>query len=343
MRPRALALLVGALATPLAAQDWPAPAASSAPQPALTAPKAAQNRLLDIAVAGSRLVSVGEQGVILVSEDAQRWQQVQAPVNVMLTRLRFTDEKHGWALGYDATVLRTVDGGDTWTLQHYDAQGRALYDLLFLDAQRGLAVGAYGSVFETADGGQTWARRESALSALGMHFNALLKLGDGSLFIAGERGLMARSVDAGASWQVLDFPYAGSMFGALAQGEKGVLVYGMRGNVFEAQDVSACKTMDVAAWDPYARENLEDAAQIAALGWRRLDNPVRESLFGALPQPGGAVLVGVNGTAARHETSTGALTPLKTPASETLARVVVFKGRLIGVGRKGTQDLGAAP
>ncbi|MGQ0621280.1 MAG: WD40/YVTN/BNR-like repeat-containing protein [Panacagrimonas sp.] len=315
------------------------------PQPALTAPKAAHNRLLDIAVAGSHLVAVGEQGVILTSEDGKTWQQARSPVGVMLTRLRFTDAQTGWALGYDASILKTVDGGSSWTLQHYDAAARALYDLVFLDAQHGLAVGAYGSYLETTDGGASWTARESALSALGMHFNSILKLGDGSLFIAGERGLMARSSDAGATWQVLDFPYGGSLFGALPLGERGVTVYGMRGKVFDTPDVAAraVPLKDIGSWDPYARENIEDPARIAALGWRRLDNPVQESLFGALPVATGALLVGVNGSVATLDSAAGVLTALKTPAAETLSRVVAFKGRLIGVGRRGVQDLGAAP
>lgn len=312
------------------------------PRPALTAPKAADNRLLDLAAAGDRLVAVGEQGVILISEDAKTWQQVASPVDVMLTRVRFSDAHQGWALGYDATLLQTADGGNTWTLRHHDPEGRALYDLIFLDARRGIAVGAYGTIFDSRDGGLTWAARESDLGALGMHFNAILKLGDGSLFLAGERGLMARSVDSGTRWQLLDFPYGGSIFGALPRGDKGVLVYGMRGNVFEAADLPACATMDVANWDPYARENLEDPALIGARGWRRLDNPSRESLFGALSVgEADAVLVGVNGTVLRLKDAN--LAPVRVPAQETLTRLVEFKGRLVGVGRRGAQILGEPP
>lgn len=344
MKRVALALLVGVLAGPLHAQDDEAASPATArAQPALSAPKAAQNRLLDIAVVGAHLIAVGEQGVILRSDDGKAWTQVASPVNGMLTRLKFSDEKNGWALGYDAAILQTTDGGRHWTVRHFDATARPLYDLLFLDAQHGFAVGGYGSILETTDGGQHWMPQESALSALGMHFNTILKLGDGSLFIAGERGLMARSVDAGATWQVLDFPYAGSIFGALSLGGTRVLAYGMRGNVFEAGDLATCTTMDAAAWDPYARENIDDAAKIVALGWRRLDNPVRESLFGALPTKRGALLVGVNGTALQHDATNGGLVPFKSPASETLARVVAFKDRLIAVGRKGAQDLGAVP
>jgi photosystem II stability/assembly factor-like uncharacterized protein len=309
------------------------------PRPALTAPKAVDNRLLDLAVAGERLVAVGEQGVILISDDARTWQQVASPVDVMLTRVRFRDAQQGWALGYDATMLQTQDGGNSWTLRHHDPKGRALYDLIFLDAQRALATGAYGSLLETPDGGRTWTARETDVGALGMHLNAILRLGDGSLLLAGERGLMARSVDDGARWQMLDFPYAGSIFGALPRGEKGVLVYGMRGNLFETADLSACAAMDLAAWDPYTRENREDPAQIAARGWRRLDNPTRESLFGALPQERDTLLVGVNGTVLRLHDSD--LAPVPVPARESLTRLVAFKGHLIAVGKRGIQDLGA--
>lgn len=318
-------------------------AATSKAQPALIAAKAAHNRLLDLAVAGSQLVAVGEQGVILNSADGQTWTQVQSPVNGMLTRLRFQDERRGWALGYEASILQTTDAGQTWAVRHYDASARPLYDLLFIDAQRGIAVGGYGSILTTDDGGQTWTAQDSELADLGMHLNVILQLGDGSVLVAGERGLMARSIDAGASWQLLDFPYAGSIFGALAVGDQGLLAYGMRGKVFEAADLSACPPVAAASWDPYARETIDDTARIAALGWRRLDNPVQESLFGAVRTGRTTVLVGVNGTAVRLDPDRAALVELRTSAAETLARVVVFKGRLIGVGRRGVQDLGAAP
>ncbi len=314
------------------------------PSPAVPAPKASKNRLLDIALAGSRLVAVGQQGVILASDDARTWKQSVSPVSTMLTRVVFTGAQTGWALGYDAVILRSTDGGTTWTLRHHDPKGRALYDLLFLDAEHGLAVGAYGTMLETADGGATWTARDDALTGLGMHLNSLQKLGDGSLFIAGERGLMARSTDAGATWAVLDSPYAGSLFGALPQGDKGALVYGMRGNVYIAEDVATCPVVDPATWDPYSRATSTDAAKLVALGWRRIESPIRESLFGAVPlAQGNALLVGVNGTTLKLNPAAGSIAAVKTPAVETLARGVRFGDRVIAVGRRGVEDLGVAP
>lgn len=340
-----LALLASAAFAQQEEQEAAAPEAPpSPPRPSVVAAKAAQNRLTDVALAGERLVAVGEEGVILTSDDGKSWTQVPSPVDVMFTRLRFSDAKTGWALGYDASILQTGDGGKTWALRNFDSKGRALFDVLFIDAQHGLAVGAYGGFLETADGGATWSKRDSDLGALGMHLNQILKLGDGSLLVVGERGLMARSCDYGATWQILDFPYGGSLFGALPRGDRGVTVYGMRGHVFATDDVSTAAVLaGPEAWDPYSRENVEDAARITSLGWRRIESPIQESLFGGVPTAAGAVLLGVNGTALKLDAAAGTLAPMSTPAKETLMRAVAFKGRLIGVGKRGAQDLGDAP
>lgn len=315
----------------------------AAPAPSLPAAKAAQARLLDVAVAGDRAVAVGEHGVALTSQDGKSWTQHPTPVSTMLTRVRFVDAKHGWALGWDATILETRDAGDTWTLRHDDEKAGALYDLLFLDEQHGFAAGAYGAFLETTDGGATWATHAGFFDEIGMHVNALLRLPSGAIVAAGERGLVAFSTDAGANWQLLDTPYGGSWFGALPHGDNGVVVFGMRGNVMVADDVARCAKMDAAKWDPYARENLDDAAAIAARGWKRIANERRDSFFGGLAlAPQTAVLVGFNGAVDQLDLAAGTLAPMKVPTSETLVKLAAFRGELVAVGRRGATDLGPA-
>ena len=347
------ALLAALLLSPAHAQqevqDEAAPAAAAVtdwtakPVQALTAPVGAKTRLLSLAQAGERLVAVGQQGLILTSADAHQWRQVSSPVAQMLNRVRFVDELNGWAVGYDAVILQTADGGQTWTVRHLDASARPLYDILMLDAGNGIAVGGYGTYLRTTDGGKTWAAQESPIAALGLHINSLQRLPDGSLFLAGEKGLMAYSLDGGANWKMLKSPYVGSLFGFLPLGGNRVMAYGMRGNVYLAEDVSLCPGQDPATFDQYAAETVTDPAQIAALGWRRLDNPSKESLFGAAVQKDGDVLlVGINGTALQTRLAQGLLEPVKLKAGETLVDVRNYKGRLIGVGKRGAQDLGEA-
>ena len=343
MKRAALALAAAMLAGNAAAQEAAPQAPSVGPRAALMAAKAVQARMLDITIAGSQAVAVGEQGVILRSADGKTWTQSPSPVNSMLTRVRFTDDKHGWVLGYSGSILQTEDGGATWKLRHYDAGQHAMYDILFLDAQHGIAVGGFGNVLETRDGGVTWEATAPALADQRLHLNTILKLADGSILIAGEHGLLARSTDEGASWKALNSPYIGSFFGSVAQGDKGAVVYGMRGNVFETADLAACPSEDIAKWDPDKMQPVEDPAKIAALGWKKIENPSHESLFGTMQLKSSRVFFGINGTVLQQQNNEGALTPLKTSAVETLVHAVAFNNRVIAVGRQGIQDLGRVP
>lgn len=74
--------------------------------------------LLGLAQAGKRMIAVGEQGVILFSDNqGESWQQAQVPSSVLLTAVHFFDNQNGWAVGHDGVVLSTQDAGETWQLQ----------------------------------------------------------------------------------------------------------------------------------------------------------------------------------------------------------------------------------
>ena len=66
---------------------------------------------------------------------------------------------NGWAAGADGTILRTQDGGMTWTPQG-SGSSAWLSDISFADARAGWAVGAQ-TVLATTDAGATWARQST--------------------------------------------------------------------------------------------------------------------------------------------------------------------------------------
>lgn len=79
---------------------------------------------VDIARAGDRVVAVGDRGQIIYSDDeGSTWQQASSPSGVMLTAVCFADARHGWAVGHDAVVMGTRDGGQSWAIQYSDALG----------------------------------------------------------------------------------------------------------------------------------------------------------------------------------------------------------------------------
>jgi photosystem II stability/assembly factor-like uncharacterized protein len=228
--------------------------------------------------------------------------------------VHFPDPQHGWAVGHDAAIVATADGGRTWALQNFQpALEKPLLDVLFLDASRGFAVGAYGLLLRTTDGGKTWSELDApAIRGDEVHFNALARLGNGNLFIAGELGMLAVSGDEGRTWSKLDSPYDSSYFGALPVGERGALIYGLRGNAYVSQDVRSGR-------------------------WTRLQTNSVASMFGGTLLPGGErVMVGLNGVIFVADAS-GAVRSLQTPTGTPLSAAIPHNGGLLAVGESGVQ------
>ncbi|MCK9238696.1 MAG: YCF48-related protein [Thiopseudomonas sp.] len=202
--------------------------------------RATHSLLLDITHAGQRIVAVGERGHVLYSDDeGKTWQQAKVPTQQLLTAVYFVDAQQGWAVGHDALILHTTDGGLTWAQQYQDLELEApLLDIWFADQHTGFAVGAYGTLLHTQDGGQHWESINEALdNESGYHLNAITAVKDAGIFIVGEMGSMFRSTDLGASWETLTSPYEGSLFGVQATAQENtLLVYGLRGHVFRSAD-----------------------------------------------------------------------------------------------------------
>lgn len=112
-----------------------------------------------------------------------------------------------------------------------------LMDVFFLDEENGFAVGAFNTYLVTTDGGENWSAAGDLLdNPEGMHLNAIVGKGD-TMMIAGEAGLILRSLDRGESWELVDSPDYGSFFGLyLGDDEMLVQVVGLRGAMYQSLD-----------------------------------------------------------------------------------------------------------
>lgn len=239
--------------------------------PAAANPRATHMLQLGLARAGTRLVSVGEGGVVLLSDDdGHNWRQAGAvPVSVTLTDVDFADARNGWAVGHGGIVLHSADGGETWQRQmdgvtaaqlvaaeakamadtgapgadaavrngEYmiaDGPDKPFLDVRFVDAAHGWVVGAYGLALATADGGATWTSITAHIGNRGgKHLYRIEPLGTG-LFIAGEQGALFHAADREGAFTPIDSGYEGTFFGFLPLLDGGVLAYGLKGNVWRA-------------------------------------------------------------------------------------------------------------
>jgi len=218
-----------------------ASAAGPAQEPAIPSRLAAKSLLIDVARADGRLVAVGEWGHVLLSDDGGvSWRQAEfVPTRVTLTDVTFVDARQGWAVGHDAVVIHTRDGGETWELQYQAPEEEApLLTVWFENPEHGLAAGAFAMMIETRDGGRTWRRRKLTSNPNeDHHLNAIFRGPGATLFIAAESGCVYRSQDDGATWERLHPPYKGSFWGGLTVDGGALLVFGMRGHVFRSEDL----------------------------------------------------------------------------------------------------------
>lgn len=274
----------------------PAFAAESLQRPSTASPLSSKVLLTDSTLAGQRIVAVGTRGHIVYSDDqGKSFSQAAVPTRMLLTAVDFVSDQEGWAVGHDAVILHTSDGGNSWTLQHEDASlEKPLLDVLFLDAQHGIAVGAYGLMLKTSDGGNSWEATE--VEEADWHFNALIKIKEG-LLIVGEAGKLLRSDDMGETWTALESPYVGSLFGANSVGpDQQILIYGLRGHIYQSNDRGD-------SWEELKTDltrNLFDSAElpngdqvVVGGGGTVLVKSATDSQFKKVPYPGYGNLVSV--------------------------------------------------
>jgi photosystem II stability/assembly factor-like uncharacterized protein len=314
--------------------------ANDGPIPAIIAPLAEKSLLLDIVNIGEKkLVAVGERGHILLSVNGVDWYQVDAPTQSTLTSIFFIDNLVGWAVGHDATILKTTNGGNNWHIQHYDPSlQKPLLDVVFKDKFHGIAVGAYGQLFRTIDGGKTWlsefheeflteddreyleelkvsdeeAYFDESESIL-PHFNRIFSDGR-TTYLVGEIGLIAKSYDLGLTWEKLDEIYRGSFFDLSRTQEGNLLVAGLRGNVYRS----------LMNGTPWAQTKTNTTALLNSI---------------VLSDEGRIFILGNNGVILESKDDGNSFTLKVQPDGKSLLAGVWFKGRLVAVSDVGIKNI----
>lgn len=103
-----------------------------------------------------------------------------------LNDVYFYNSQVGWIVGEFGLVLRTDDGGATWSTMRYGADLPQLYSVSIRHGQNGWAVGQHGTLLQTTDGGTTWKKEDlgnSDFYAIAQQNSVTALVGDGTMYV----------------------------------------------------------------------------------------------------------------------------------------------------------------
>lgn len=156
--------------------------------------------------------AVGDSAVILKTTDGgATWleQELGYTGASFWNGVQFLDANTGWVVGGKPfgftserrAILKTTNGGATWTTQYYDSNQPILKAVYFVDASHGWAVGAGGDIMVTANGGSTWTDQDSGtgVELWDVHF---VDVNTG--WVVGIGGTLLHTTDGGATWNPQD-------------------------------------------------------------------------------------------------------------------------------------------
>ncbi|MFZ1730955.1 MAG: hypothetical protein WBQ23_08855 [Bacteroidota bacterium] len=118
--------------------------------------------------------------------------------------IEFVDAQTGFVAGDGGRILRTEDGGQSWSIVHGIGYIGTITDLIFADGSNGIATTYSPTVLLTTDGGRRW---NEAIPSADHDCDELAASPSGTLFIvattSGYDFDLLRSTDKGVSWTLL--------------------------------------------------------------------------------------------------------------------------------------------
>lgn len=146
-----------------------------------------------------------------VSASPLLWRKTNAPTASSRTDdIWFLDPQVGWAVNSDGNILKTSDGGNSWSVQH-SAPGAYLRCVGFANSSVGW-VGTLSSarrLFRTVDGGVTWTRVSPLPAGAPVAICGLSVVNDRIVYCSGTNRpsdfpRMMKTLDGGATWTAWD-------------------------------------------------------------------------------------------------------------------------------------------
>lgn len=174
-----------------------------------------------------------------------------------------------WVAGYERTILKTVNGGDTWSVQDVPTAYN-LSSISAVDETTAWTVGGNDveqGILKTTDGGETWILQTNPTGTL-MH--SVSAVNANTAWAVGFDGKIIKTVNGGQTWIAQTSPTTKHLLSVCAVDESTAWAAGYTGTII--------KTIDGTGWTVEASDTTESLWALTAVSsthaWAVGDNGV---------------------------------------------------------------------
>tara|TARA_R110001592_G_scaffold362605_2_gene677308 strand:+ start:13441 stop:14430 length:990 start_codon:yes stop_codon:yes gene_type:complete len=209
--------------------------------------------LLGVSFSKSSTIAVGQYGLILVRDRDGGWRKVESGTEERLFAVDVNNNGYAIASGSFGTLLRSVDGGNSWESVapswagiFDDPDNRlgslfdpSLYGVKVSESGRAWVVGELALIINSDDGGMNWTVVNAGGSSehgVSPTLSAIDMRSDGVAYAVGQEGFMLKSLDFGGSWRKLKSATHQNLLSVKTKRNGLVVVPGMRDILMSTND-----------------------------------------------------------------------------------------------------------
>ena len=178
-------------------------------------------------------------------------------------KIDFADATTGYAAGSSGAMVKTTDGGSSWT-EIIDGHGTSvIYSMHVFDANNLITIGATSKVYKSTDGGTSWTPQTIPGTSTTLYDVNFVDQNTG--FICGTTGRVYRTSDGGTSWTQLTTPISTTYYTLRFLDADTGWVAGTGGTVIKTTDSGTSWTVVVSGSDKILYDmNISNGALWAA-------------------------------------------------------------------------------